>query len=275
MEARGLKPAAVTVVAGVTKLGGAVTHGKLMTNEERRQRHVSPDAIGPECQGGCEDREHVLRSCSLARSVWRNMMPEVLEDAMRMLPLPFLNGGSRVLETVTPAFLSVLSLGCFGVAGNAWCLGRKSYRFMRFAIRLSSGYIFISSSWKALQASREAPKLRAIVEGMKLAWNKGIRRLRIQTDSKDAVTILSKPYSVNNQHASLIAQLSELSSSDWQVSIHHIYRKANYAADHLANLGHSLDLGVHLFDFPDVSLQYWLRFDLFGSCTPRLISNTT
>ncbi|CAN1176340.1 Putative ribonuclease H protein At1g65750 [Linum perenne] len=118
-------------------------------------------------------------------------------------------------------------------------------------------------------------ELRAIVEGMKLAWSKDIRRLRIQTDSKAAVTMLSKPYSVNNQHASLIEQFSELSSRNWQVSIHQIYREANCAADHLANLGHSLDLGVHLFEFPNVSLQYWLRFDLAGSCTPRLILNTT
>ncbi|CAN1768790.1 Putative ribonuclease H protein At1g65750 [Linum perenne] len=98
-------------------------------------------------------------------------------------------------------------------------------------------------------------ELRAIVEGMKLAWSKGIRRLRIQTDSKAAVAMLSKPFSVNNQHASLIEQFSELSTRDWQVSIHHIYREANCAA-HLANLGHSLDLGVHVFEFPDVSLQY-------------------
>ncbi|CAN1153736.1 Putative ribonuclease H protein At1g65750, partial [Linum perenne] len=101
-------------------------------------------------------------------------------------------------------------------------------------------------------------ELRAIVEGMKLAWNKGIRKLRVQTDLKAAVAMLSKPDNVNNQHASLIEQFFELSSRDWQVSIHHIYREANCAADHLANLGHSLGLGIHVFEFPDVSLQYWL-----------------
>ncbi|CAN1134499.1 Putative ribonuclease H protein At1g65750 [Linum perenne] len=117
-------------------------------------------------------------------------------------------------------------------------------------------------------------ELRAIVEGMKLAWSKGIRRLRIQTDSKAAVAMLSSPNNANNQHASIIEQFSELSSRAWQVSIHHIYREANCAADHLANFGHSLDLGCHFFNYPDVSLQYWLRFDLVGSCTSRLIRNT-
>ncbi|CAN1163084.1 Putative ribonuclease H protein At1g65750 [Linum perenne] len=118
-------------------------------------------------------------------------------------------------------------------------------------------------------------ELRAIVEGMKLAWNKGVRRLRIQTDSKAAVAMLSKPYNANSQHAGFIEQFSELSSQDWEISIHHIYREANCAADHLANRGHSLGLGIHVFEFPDVSLQYWLRFDLVGSCTPRMIFNTT
>ncbi|CAN1331261.1 hypothetical protein LINPERPRIM_LOCUS35256 [Linum perenne] len=34
-------------------------------------------------------------------------------------------------------------------------------------------------------------ELRGIVEGMKLAWNKGIKKLRIQSDSKAAVEMLS------------------------------------------------------------------------------------
>ncbi|CAN1124095.1 Putative ribonuclease H protein At1g65750 [Linum perenne] len=34
---------------------------------------------------------------------------------------------------------------------------------------------------------------------------------------------------------------------DWEVKIQHIYREANYAADYLANLGHSFELGTHVF----------------------------
>ncbi|CAN1829274.1 hypothetical protein LINPERHAP1_LOCUS32438 [Linum perenne] len=50
---------------------------------------------------------------------------------------------------------------------------------------------------------------------------------------------------------------------DWEVKIHHIYREANYAADYMANLGQSLDFGVHV------------RYDLIGVCEPRAIFNTT
>ncbi|CAN1310100.1 Putative ribonuclease H protein At1g65750, partial [Linum perenne] len=57
-------------------------------------------------------------------------------------------------------------------------------------------------------------------------------------------------------HASLIKKFSELLSRDWQVSIHHIYREANRAADYFANLGQRLYLGIHGFYVPNVSLQY-------------------
>ncbi|CAN1162580.1 Putative ribonuclease H protein At1g65750 [Linum perenne] len=57
-------------------------------------------------------------------------------------------------------------------------------------------------------------ELRSIVEGMKLAWDKSIRRLLIETDSKAAVDMLSSLESSNNQHVILLEQFSELSSCD-------------------------------------------------------------
>ncbi|CAN1162988.1 Putative ribonuclease H protein At1g65750 [Linum perenne] len=99
-------------------------------------------------------------------------------------------------------------------------------------------------------------KLRRIMEGTKLAWNCGIRKLRIQSDSKAAVLMLTSPFCGSNHHESLIRQFAELSSREWQISVHHIYRKANFAADYLANLGHSFHLGVHVFVSLDVTLQY-------------------
>ncbi|CAN1725502.1 Putative ribonuclease H protein At1g65750, partial [Linum perenne] len=116
-------------------------------------------------------------------------------------------------------------------------------------------------------------ELRGIVVGMKLAWDKRIRKLRIQIDSKAAADMLLEPGSRNNKHANLLHQFSELISREWSISIHHIYREANFAADYLANLGQSLPLGVHVLDVPNSVLADWFRFDLVGSCTPRLIIN--
>ncbi|CAN1175637.1 Putative ribonuclease H protein At1g65750 [Linum perenne] len=117
-------------------------------------------------------------------------------------------------------------------------------------------------------------ELRGIIEGIILAWEKGIRKLCIQTDSRAAVNILSCVENRLNRHTSLVQQFQELKLRDWVVQIHHIYREANFAADYMANLGHSFDLGTHVFQVPDSSLLYWLRYDLFGVCEPRIINLT-
>ncbi|CAN1185430.1 hypothetical protein LINPERHAP2_LOCUS37546, partial [Linum perenne] len=62
-------------------------------------------------------------------------------------------------------------------------------------------------------------------------------------------------------------------SRDWHITIHHIYREANFTADYLVNLDHDLDLDLHIFNFPYSSLLYWLKFGLVGSCTTRVIAN--
>ncbi|CAN1124799.1 Putative ribonuclease H protein At1g65750, partial [Linum perenne] len=107
-------------------------------------------------------------------------------------------------------------------------------------------------------------ELRGIIEGMNLAWEKGIRKLCIQTDSKAAVDILTCAENHLNRHTSLVQQFQGLKARNWVVQIHHIYREANFAADYMANLGQSLELGAHVFQFPNSSLLYWLRYDLIG-----------
>ncbi|CAN1121685.1 Putative ribonuclease H protein At1g65750, partial [Linum perenne] len=157
--------------------------------------------------------------------------------------------------------------------------GSLVHNSKRFAtagvIRDSNGRFVAAFSANLGACSIMRAELRGIFEGMKLAWSKSIKKLRIQSDSKAAVEMLSDRSFQNNQHASLIEQFSDLCSREWQVSIHHIYREANFAADFLANLGHNFDFGFHVFDVLDVALQYWLRFDLVGSCTNRSVLNNT
>ncbi|CAN1187202.1 Putative ribonuclease H protein At1g65750 [Linum perenne] len=87
-------------------------------------------------------------------------------------------------------------------------------------------------------------ELKGTIEGMKLAWDKGMRKLRVQSDSKVVVDMISSAAAGYNTHAALLLQFTELCSREWQVSIHHIYREANFAVDYPANLGHSFDLGI-------------------------------
>ncbi|CAN1153627.1 Putative ribonuclease H protein At1g65750 [Linum perenne] len=79
---------------------------------------------------------------------------------------------------------------------------------------------------------------------------------------------------------SAMLQDEDLMMRDWEVSLSHIYREANCTADYLANLGHSYDVGLYLFNSPDSALAHWLRYDLLGVrydllgvALPRVLSN--
>ncbi|CAN1848082.1 hypothetical protein LINPERHAP1_LOCUS38791 [Linum perenne] len=62
-------------------------------------------------------------------------------------------------------------------------------------------------------------------------------------------------------------------SRPWEVTIEHIYREANFAANYLANSGHELDIGTVVFSSPCNGLLEWIHYDLLGVCLPRPINN--
>ncbi|CAN1292628.1 Putative ribonuclease H protein At1g65750 [Linum perenne] len=110
---------------------------------------------------------------------------------------------------------------------------------------------------------------------MRLEWDKGIRRLCIQTDSKALVLLFKDGANLDHRLASHVEQFHSYKSRDIEVLIRHIYREANNVADYLANLGHLLDIGCHVFLYLDSKLLYWLGYDRTGVCLPRDINNTS
>ncbi|CAN1190183.1 hypothetical protein LINPERHAP2_LOCUS40334 [Linum perenne] len=83
-----------------------------------------------------------------------------------------------------------------------------------------------------------------------MAWSIGIRKIIVQSDSRTAISLLHRAAVDHHEH---------------------VYREANCGADHLANLGHSCNFGVHLFSYPDAILAQWLRYDLVGGALPKAI----
>lgn len=48
----------------------------------------------------------------------------------------------------------------------------------------------------------------------------------------------------------MVSVIKEFTGRDWMVRVTHVLREGNNVADFLANLGQSMDLGLHLFESP-------------------------
>lgn len=76
---------------------------------------------------------------------------------------------------------------------------------------------------------------------MKLAWQRGFRKLIIESDSAAIITIIQKGN--HEVHAiKLLKLIFEWQQRDWDLKFCHTYREGNICADWLANW--SLDFGA-------------------------------
>ncbi|CAN1162877.1 Putative ribonuclease H protein At1g65750, partial [Linum perenne] len=55
-----------------------VVHDRILTNAERRRRHMTDSDDCQICRGRTEDTLHVIRDCKLAREVWSSFIPPEL-----------------------------------------------------------------------------------------------------------------------------------------------------------------------------------------------------
>ncbi|CAN1771026.1 Putative ribonuclease H protein At1g65750 [Linum perenne] len=136
-------------------------------------------------------------------------------------------------------------------------------------LRMNDGQVIHAFSANLGGCSITRAEMRAIVEGTTMAWDLGIRKLAIQTDSIAAVRILQDRSRQDHQHANLARRFQELVGWDWEVSLIHVYREGNCPADYLASLGYGYPFGCHMISVTNCNLAYFLRFDCFGITTPR------
>ncbi|CAN1171504.1 Putative ribonuclease H protein At1g65750, partial [Linum perenne] len=114
-------------------------------------------------------------------------------------------------------------------------------------------------------------ELRGLNIGLNMAWEHGFRKVSARVDSQAILSLVRTDEDATHQHVVDISDLRELLQRDWEVTITHIYREGNFAADYLANLGHDYPWGVHPISLSDCNLNYFLRRDCIGISEPRLI----
>lgn len=92
-------------------------------------------------------------------------------------------------------------------------------------------------------------ELWGILGGLSLAWDRGFRKVILESDSQLVVNMLSKPIATCHPLSSLVLQYNGFLRWNWSIQIHHVFREANFVADSLATFAFSFPIGFHvLFD---------------------------
>ncbi|CAN1181986.1 Putative ribonuclease H protein At1g65750 [Linum perenne] len=178
-------------------------HNKLLTNSERKRRHLTDFSSCPRCNVHEESVSHILRECKNIDIVW--------------------DPGPEDWVTVNTDG-SVINQ-----SGNASAGG---------LIRDHLGHCFLAFSANIGKCSITRAELRGILQGLEFTWSSGYKKVRLQTDSQSAARLILAEDPPLHQHASEVLAIRELLHRNWQVEIQHIFREGNGATDFLANMGH-------------------------------------
>ncbi|KAK7303017.1 hypothetical protein RJT34_13916 [Clitoria ternatea] len=127
-----------------------------------------------------------------------------------------------------------------------------------FVVNLGATSVILSELW-------------GVVHGLKLAWDLGCKKVKVDIDSGNALGLVRNGPVANDPTFSLVFEINGLVRRDWLVEFSHVFRESNRAADRLAHLGHShsSELGVKRFSEPPSAITDILRDDLAGVVKQR------
>lgn len=143
-----------------------------------------------------------------------------------------------------------------GVSSVGSLIGDHNGRWVKgFGMNIGSCSVVMAELW-------------GLFQGLIIAWQLGIRWHQVEVDSLCAYQMVANSSFLNFEFSPLIWW--ELIKRDWTVRINHIYREANYAANHMANITISLASALHMFPSPPKSIKPLLFHDMYGVFDPCL-----
>ncbi|CAN1146097.1 Putative ribonuclease H protein At1g65750, partial [Linum perenne] len=191
-------------------------------------------------------------------------------DALRF-EASFLESGGR--QRQIQVSWQVGPQGWFIVNSDGSVLGSRGKAAAGGLLRDGEGRCLHSYSINLGICSITRAEIRGVLEGIRLAWREGFRKVEVQMDSKAVIAILlDKDQSIDHSHALEVLEFRDWATRNWDLRLKHIYREANQAADYLANIGHSLQRGCHSIPLSDCNLAYHVRSDCMGIYVPRLVN---
>ncbi|MFQ6623956.1 hypothetical protein Gotur_003591 [Gossypium turneri] len=94
------------------------------------------------------------------------------------------------------------------------------------------GFMQKIGSATVFQVKARAP----LSAGIRLAWEKGYRRVEVESDNALLINAICSGYAARNS-LSEVGEIQRLSTSKWGVIFRHISRQQNLVADGMARLG--------------------------------------
>ncbi|XP_028768143.1 uncharacterized protein LOC114725745 [Neltuma alba] len=86
------------------------------------------------------------------------------------------------------------------------------------------------------------------LHGLKMVWDAGYKKVLLETDSTNAIELLSMQLDESHHEYSIINEAHQLLSWDWEVKLLYVHRHGNAVADYLAKIGLG---GLHGFNVVD------------------------
>jgi ribonuclease HI len=114
-------------------------------------------------------------------------------------------------------------------------------------------------------------ELLAVREALKLAWDKGLKRVIVESDSESVVNRIRNQLTrqPKNQIEAVILECQSYVSREWNCFLQHTHREGNFAADALTKIIISESFELHVFNHPPKSLSLILLADKIGMAVPR------
>ncbi|XP_031106147.1 uncharacterized protein LOC116010779 [Ipomoea triloba] len=178
-------------------------HDKILGNAERKRRGLTMNGECVACHGQEETTAHILRDFYHAEEVWTRMI-----DSDRWRRWRQLNTRQWLEQNIMD--------------------NKHSDKYHEWA------RMFVISSWWICKTDYIEPtitEMRAIVEAMRWAWEKGIRDMEIQSDSREAVRWIREKTDLRGIARDLVNEAVCWCAKDWNISIRAIFREQNRSAD--------------------------------------------
>ncbi|KAL4376861.1 hypothetical protein GQ457_02G014130 [Hibiscus cannabinus] len=249
-------------------------HGKLLTNLERKRRHLVEDDKCHFCSHEVESLDHVLRHCTFVVNVWNKVIPQrdlAVFNSMDLDDWFRSNLSQQVMVAWAKDGWSTKFAVDLDLSGP---VGRAMLQSHGFNACHQSGWVRPTLGWVKGNADGavdlhygsfgRCPVLMAglwaVHDMLKHAWSLGFRQVEIEIDNSEVHAIFSGKSMAFHEN-SVVQVVYSLIALDWVVRFSLVRRDHDRVADALAKLRRGQPVSETLYATPPASVHELLTAD--------------